>query len=168
MKKEPFTQVYTRLGRVEIRCGTTLVDDGLRADMFLPADIYIVGWLLVSFGAIFGCVMAVQNAEIGFKVFALACSVFILLSGVFFLLLWRNQTILMLSEDEFVYKTALGKKTVYRFEDIYGLEKSMASLVLRVGGDKINIETFSILSNRLANRITAQLVKLPDNDWLLE
>ena len=112
--------------------------------------------------------MAVQDVDIGFKILVIVCSVVILLSGVFILLWWRNQTIRMLSEDEFVYNTAFGKKTIYRFEDIYGLEKSMGSLVLLVGGDKINIYSISILSARLINRINAHLVKLPSNEWMLE
>ena len=97
MKLKPF--VHMRPGKFSF--GTTLVDDEPRADMFLPAWLFVMGLLLSMFGAIVGIVFAVL--QISTLIIVLAAGMSLL--GVAAILCWKNQTIRMLPNDTFEYST---------------------------------------------------------------
>ena len=139
--------------------GTTLVDDEPRADMFLPAWLFVMGLLLSMFGAIVGIVFAVL--QISTLIIVLAAGMSLL--GVAAILCWKNQTIRMLPNDTFEYSTFLGKKTIYRFGDIKGLKKNTDSMTLFVAEGKVHIESIAILTDRLSDRINKQLEELDGN-----
>ena len=155
MKLKPF--VHIRPGKISF--GTTLVDDEPRADMFLPAWLFVMGLLLCIFGTIVGIVFAVL--QISTLMIALA-AVMVLL-GVAAFLCWKNQTIRMLPNDAFEYSTFLGKKTIYRFGDIKGLKKNTDSMTLFVADGKVHIESIAIVTDRLSDRINKQLEALNGN-----
>lgn len=155
MKLKPF--VHIRPGKISF--GTTLVDDEPRADMFLPAWLFVMGLLLCIFGTIVGIVFAVL--QISTLMIALA-AVMVLL-GVAVFLCWKNQTIRMLPNDAFEYSTFLGKKTTYRFGDIKGLKKNTDSMTLFVADGKVHIESIAIVTDRLSDRINKQLEALNGN-----
>ena len=155
MKLKPF--IHIRPGKISF--GTTLVDDEPRADMFLPAWLFVMGLLLCIFGTIVGIVFAVL--QISTLMIALA-AVMVLL-GVAVFLYWKNQTIRMLPNDAFEYSTFLGKKTIYRFGDIKGLKKNTDSMTLFVAEGKVHIESIAILTDRLSDRINKQLEELDGN-----
>ena len=155
MKLKPF--VHMRPGKFSF--GTTLVDDEPRADMFLPAWLFVMGLLLSMFGAIVGIVFAVL--QISTLIIVLAAGMSLL--GVAAILCWKNQTIRMLPNDTFEYSTFLGKKTIYRFGDIKGLKKNTDSMTLFVAEGKVHIESIAILTDRLSDRINKQLEELDGN-----
>ena len=155
MKLKPF--VHIRPGKISF--GTTLVDDEPRADMFLPAWLFVMGLLLCIFGTIVGIVFAVL--QISTLMIALA-AVMVLL-GVAAILCWKNQTIRMLPNDTFEYSTFLGNKIIYRFSDIKGLKKNTDSMTLFVAEGKVHIESIAILTDRLSDRINKQLEELDGN-----
>ena len=149
MKLKPF--VHTRPGKISF--GTTLVDDEPRADMFLPAWLFIMGLFLTMFGAIIGIIFLILQIS----VLIIALSGAMVLLGIVALLCWKNQTIHMNPNDTFEYSTFLGNKTVYRFDDIKGLKKNGDSMTLFVADGKVHIESIAIFTDRLADRINKQL-----------
>ena len=155
MKLKPF--VHTRPGKISF--GTTLVDDKLRADMFLPVWLLVMGLLLIVFGTIIGIVFAVL--QISFLIIVLAVAMTLL--GVAALLCLKNQTIRMLPNDTFEYSTFWGNKTVYRFSDIKGMKKSTDSMTLFVANGKVHIESIAIVTDRLSDRINKQFEALNCN-----
>jgi hypothetical protein len=155
MKLKPF--VHMRHGKFSF--GTTLVDDEPRADMFLPAWLFVMGLLLSMFGAIVGIVFAVL--QISTLIIVLAAGMALL--GVAAILCWKNQTIRMLPNDTFEYSTFLGNKIIYRFSDIKGLKKNTDSMTLFVAEGKVHIESIAILTDRLSDRINKQLEELDGN-----
>ena len=155
MKLKPF--VYMRPGKFSF--GTTLVDDEPRADMFLPAWLFVMGLLLSMFGAIVGIVFAVL--QISTLIIVLAAGMSLL--GVAAILCWKNQTIRMLPNDTFEYSTFWGNKIIYRFSDIKGLKKNTDSMTLFVAEGKVHIESIAILTDRLSDPINKQLEELDGN-----
>ena len=155
MKLKPF--VHIRPGKISF--GTTLVDDEPRADMFLPAWLFVMGLLLCIFGTIVGIVFAVL--QISTLIIVLAAGMSLL--GVAAILCWKNQTIRMLPNDTFEYSTFLGNKIIYRFSDIKGLKKNTDSMTLFVAEGKVHIESIAILTDRLSDRINKQLEELDGN-----
>lgn len=155
MKLKPF--VHMRPGKFSF--GTTLVDDEPRADMFLPAWLFVMGLLLSMFGAIVGIVFAVL--QISTLIIVLAAGMSLL--GVAAILCWKNQTIRMLPNDTFEYSTFLGNKIIYRFSDIKGLKKNTDSMTLFVAEGKVHIESIAIVTDRLSDRINKQLEALNGN-----
>ena len=117
MKLKPFVHMI-RPGKISF--GTTLVDDEPRADMFLPAWLFVMGLLLCIFGTIVGIVFAVLQIS----TLMIALAVVMVLLGVAAFLCWKNQTIRMLPNDTFEYSTFLGNKIIYRFSDIKGLKRT--------------------------------------------
>ena len=73
--------------------GTYLVDDKMRADMFLPVWLLGLGIFLVMFGGIFGIVMT----ALGFAFPMIILFVALIALGIGAILCWKNQTIRMLA-----------------------------------------------------------------------
>ena len=156
------TKFFTHESSGKMRWGTTLVDDHPRADMFLPAWMFAMGLLFTIFGVIMGTVLILLPIP---PVYILLAAV-LLLFGIAALMCWKNQTIHMLSDDSFEYSTFLGKKTVYRFDEITGMKQGSDYTTLFIGEGKVHIESIAIVSQRLTQRINKQLEKLYDNEQL--
>lgn len=135
--------------------GKACPDGEMRADMFLPIKLLAFSVILVMAGIFIG-VYGVLNSSVG----ALVGAAFALALGVCALLCWKNQTITVISDEEFEYSTFLGKKIVYRFSDIRLIRKNNDSMTVYVGNGKVHIESMAILSERLIERINKQLDSL--------
>lgn len=139
---------------MELILGATISDDAPRADMYLPIKILSLCPVLFIAGIVFAVMAVLKNTP----VLAVLSPICIILA-VAALLCWRNQKIEMLSDDEFEYSTFLGKKTIYRFDEIKSLRKNRDSMTLYVGYGKVHIESGAILTERLIERIDRELAK---------
>ena len=146
-------KILVKLG--ELILGEAYSEDEPRADMFLPL------WLLA-----FAIIMLVAGVAVGIyaavelSVGAVVGSVVCLGLGIMALLCWKNQSIVVLSDESFEYSTFLGNKKEYRFQDITGLKQNNDSMTLFVGDEKVHIESCALLTDRLIELINAQLEKL--------
>ena len=136
----------------KIQWGTS-IDDELRADMCMPGWYLVMGLLAAAFGLMAGIVSVVLRLSALLIVLAAAC----LLLGIAALLCWKNQSIQMLSDDSFIYTTILGKKTVYRFDQIKSIKRGGGSTVLLMGAEKVSFDSTALLSARLKQRL---------DDWM--
>lgn len=152
MKLKPFIRV--RPGKIS--AGTVLVDDKLRADLFLPAWMFGLGVFLIMFFSIVGTVTALLRLPVFFPLL----SAVLVLGGVAMLLCWKNQTIHMVDDDRFAYRTFLGKTTVYRFDEITRIKRRPDSATLFVAEGKVYLDHAAIVSGRLAARLNEQLERL--------
>ena len=77
--------------------------------------------------------------------------------GVALLLCWKNQTIRIISEEQFVYKTMFGREHTYNFADIQGLRPNKDSVTLFVAGEKVHMESMAVLSENLVRKLNIAL-----------
>ena len=146
MKFKFLTPIITKLLGID--------EEAEKADMYLP--VWIAGFGLALFLVGFICIaIGIISGEIGLYIAALFCFAV----GVAALLCYRNQRIYVKSDEEFEYSTFLGKKTLYRFEDIKKLKKNTDSMTLFVGEGKVHVEDSAIVSERLKNLINKELAK---------
>ena len=140
---------------IEKLLGMANSGDEPRADMFMPERLLAMAIVLLVGGI--GCaVFAVITLEIVAAVFA----VIGLVIGVFALLCWRNQSIHIISDEQFTYTTMFGNTYTYSFSDIQGLRQNQDSMTLFVADKKVHIESMAVLSDRLVERINESLERL--------
>ncbi len=120
----------------------------VKADMFLPTWLFIIGLAGVTTG-LFGIAFNIYDFNIPLIV---AFSILLLL-GMGAILCYANQKIYILDNLTFEYTTFLGNKKIYRFYDIKGIKKNTDSITLYVANDKVHIESCAILSARLVEKI---------------
>lgn len=143
-------KIFTKIG--EILLGRVISDDEPRADMYLPVWILSMGIMLSVAGITIGVIAFVLSS-----VKAAAVGVVLLLIGIAALLCWKNQSIVMLDDDSFEYRTMFGRKKVYNFSDLERIRKNNDSMTMFIGGGKVHIESSAILTKRLIDRINRQL-----------
>ena len=122
-----------------------------RADMYLPL------WLLA-----FSIVLIVAGIAVMFtdlKIVIRIGGVFSIALGVVAFLCWKNQTIHIISSQEFEYTTFIGTKKRYFFNEIKGIKKNQDSMTMYVGNDKVHIEFCAIMTKELATLINNALQK---------
>ena len=134
--------------------GVTHHADQPRADMYLPER--LLAMALIFFGAGIGCIVFAFLKTAVWAVGAVLC----LCAGVAALLCWKNQSIHILSDEQFTYTTMFGNTYTYSFSDIQGLRKNQDSMTLFVANKKVHIESMAILSEALVTRINEALQKL--------
>lgn len=139
---------------VEKILGVTSKGDGPRADMYLPER--LLAMALVAFAGGTACGI---YAFFSVATWAIACAVLGLALGVLALLCWKNQSIHVISDEQFTYTTMFGNTHTYSFADIQGLRKNQDSMTLFVAGKKVHIESMAVLSERLVNLINESLQK---------
>ena len=140
---------------IEKILGETYSSDVPRADMYLPERALAMCLLYLGGGS-----AAAIWAFISKERWAVAVAVIAIGLGIALFLTWKNQTIHILSEEEFSYTTMFGKTYTYRFCDIQALRRNQDSMTLYVAGKKCHIESMAILSSRLTNRINQELRKI--------
>ena len=140
---------------VEKLLGMTDSGDKPRADMFLPDR--LLAMALVFLGGGTACAIF---AVIKFAVWAVVAAAVGIVFGVAALLCWKNQSIRIISDEQFTYTTMFGNTYTYAFSDIQGLRRNKDSLTLLVAGKKVHIESMAILSKNLVERINAALQNL--------
>ena len=155
MKWKRTTRTHVFGSKVSFSVGFTPVDDKARADMFLPVWLLMFGIMSCVMGALMLIIFLFNRLPFVPFIFALT----LLATGIFLILLWKNHSIRILSEDTFEFKNFYGSKRVYRFSDIKTMRKGIDCKVLIVGDAKISIDSSAILSEELKNRIQTQLDK---------
>ena len=146
-------KILVKLG--ELILGEAYSEDEPRADMFLPLWLLAFAIVMLVAGVAVGVYAAVE-LSVGAVVGAVVC----LGLGIMALLCWKNQSIVVLSDESFEYSTFLGNKKEYRFQDITDLKQNNDSMTLFVGNEKVHIESCALLTDRLIELINAQLEKL--------
>ena len=124
-----------------------------RADMFLPDRLLIMSIVFLA-GGIASIVLAFMNSVTW--VFGAAICFAL---GIAALLCWKNQSIHIISDEQFTYTTMFGKTRTYSFSDIQGLRRNQDSLTLFVANEKVHIESMAVLSERLIEHINKALEK---------
>ena len=128
-------------------------DDQPRADMFLPDRLLAMALVFLAGGAICAII-----AVFKFAIWAIVCAVLGIVLGVFAVLCWKNQSIHIISNDQFTYTTMFGNTYTYSFSDIQGLRRNQDSMTLFVASKKVHIESMAIISDRLIERINKALL----------
>ncbi len=123
-----------------------------RADMFLPDRLLAMAIVFLA-GGIACAVFAIIN----FSIWAVVCAALGIVLGALAILCWKNQSIRMISNEQFTYTTMFGNTHTYSFSDIQGLRKNQDSMTLFVADKKVHIESMAIISDRLIERINKSL-----------
>ena len=140
---------------IEKLLGVTPSGDESRADMYLPDRLLAMSIVFLAGGIACGV-----YAFVHFTVWAVLGAVACIAFGVTALLCWRNQSIHIISDEQFTYTTMFGNTRTYSFSDIQGLRRNQDSLTLFVAGEKVHIESMAVLSERLIERINTVLAQI--------
>ncbi len=150
--------------KIFVKLATALLDriapeDQPRADMYLPRKMQVFSVVLTVIGIILGV-----YAFLSFALWAVVIAPLCLILGIAAFLCWRNQKITVLSDETFEYSTFLGKKIVYRFDEIKGIRKNSDSMTMFVGDGKVHIESAAVMTKALTERINRQLALMYGNE----
>ena len=126
--------------------------DEPRADMYMPERMLAMALVFLAGGT--GCAIF---AIFRFVIWAVVFAVLGIGFGIFALLNWKNQSIRIISDEQFVYTTIFGTKKTYNFRDIQGLRRNQDSMTLFVANEKVHIESMAVLSDRLVDLINERL-----------
>lgn len=126
--------------------------DEPRADMFLPDRLLAMS--VVFLGAGIACALF---SLFKFSILAVVCALLGIVLGIFAILCWKNQSLRIVSEEQFTYTTMFGNTYTYSFSEIQRIRRNQDSLTLFVGNKKVHIESMAILSERLIERINEAL-----------
>ena len=140
---------------IEKILGKAYSADEPRADMYLPERALAMCLVYLGIGS-----AAALWALISHATWAIVCAAIFVGLGIALLLCWKNQTIQVLSDEEFIYKTMFGKAHTYRFADIQGLRRNKDSMTLFVAGEKVHMESMAVLSERLVELINRELKRI--------
>ena len=136
--------------------GVTMGDNEPRADMYLPERLLAMSLISLAVGVACAGYLIVQ-----FTTLPIVGAILGIVLGVFAFLCWKNQSIHIISDEQFTYTTMFGNTRTYAFSDIQGLRRNQDSLTLFVAGEKVHIESMAIISDRLAEAINNSL-QTPD------
>ena len=153
-----------RRERSKIIIGAELVDAEDRADMYLPVGVLVFGGFLILLGLLFGAVFILAMQPF----LLIMTAVIWVLAGIAMIMCWKNQTIFVLSDEVFEYKTIIGNKKAYRFDEIKEIKKGIGGLTLIVSDSKIDIDSNAIISSRLSEKINEQMERLYGKKFVLE
>lgn len=128
--------------------------DEPRADMFLPDRLLAMSVIFVV-GGLVSLILAITSS-LTWLIGVIICFAF----GIAALLCWKNQSIHIISDEQFTYTTMFGKVRTYSFSDIQGLRRNQDSLTLFVANEKVHIESMAIISERLVERINNALEEI--------
>lgn len=140
---------------VEKLLGMTDPEGKPRADMYLPERALAMTLVFLAGGTACAIYAAITQ-----KVAAIVFAVLGLGLGVALLLCWKNQTIRIIDEERFVYKTMFGREHTYRFADIQGIRPNKDSVTLFVAGEKVHMESMAVLSEELVKKLNIALNNL--------
>ena len=119
------------------------------------ADVYISSFLLV-----FGLFLIVGGVGIAivlffhFNIWIIVGSICCILLGVLAIMCWKNQTLRVISEEEFEYTTFWGNTYECRFKDITAIKYNNDSTTIFVGNKKIHIESIAVVSDRFSDLLS--------------
>lgn len=139
---------------VEKLFGMAEISEGHRADMYMPDRLLAMSIVFFA-GGLASIVLAIINSVnwvIGIVIG--------LILGASAFLCWKNQSIHIISDEQFTYTTMFGNTRTYYFSDIKGIRLNQDSITLFVADDKVHIESMAVLSDRLIDRINKESEKL--------
>ena len=140
---------------VEKLLGMETKGDKPRADMFMSERLLAMALVFLAAGTA-GIIVTIVK----FAVWAIVVAVVGTVMGIFALLCWRNQTIHVISDEEFTYTTMFGNTKTYAFSDIQGLRRNQDSMTLFVKNEKVHIESMAVMTKRLVDLINQALKNL--------
>ena len=126
-----------------------------RADMHLPVKLPAFGLALILAGLVL-LVLFIVSGALPILIFAIIA----VLIAPFTFLCYKFQRIYIISDDEFEYTTFWGKKTVYRFSDIYAIKLGSDSQTLLLRNGKVHIESMAIISDELKEKFNTELDRI--------
>ena len=85
--------------------------------------------------------------------FLLIFAVIMLTVGVLAFLCWKNQMIVIRSEEDFYYRTFIGNVYRIRFSDIQKVKQNVDSIQLILPERLVHIESMAVVSPKLRCRI---------------
>ncbi|MBR6602719.1 MAG: hypothetical protein IKK94_01750 [Clostridia bacterium] len=127
-------------------------DNQSRADMYLPDRLLSMSLVFLAGGIVCAIIAIFKFAE-----WAIVFAVLGVVLGIFAFLCWKNQSIRIISDEQFTYTTMFGNVHTYSFSDIEGLRRNKDSMTLFVAGEKVHIESMALISDRLAELIDKAL-----------
>ena len=135
-----------------------------KRDMWIPKYMLWAGIGGIILGIIMFTTFYLSGSEMfidGNKSPYFVMSTLVMLAGLFLIVNWKNQYIIMIDQSSFQYSTIFGGKKEYRFADICGLEKNLDSWTLLIkgpnGSGRVHIESCAIISSRLEERLRRAL-----------
>ena len=137
---------------VEKILGETYSEEIPRADMYLPVRALAMCLIYLAGGTAFGIWSCINPTR-----WSIAIAVIGIGLGITLFLCWKNQTIRIISEEQFVYKTMFGREHTYNFADIQGLRPNKDSVTLFVAGEKVHMESMAVLSEALVRKLNMAL-----------
>ena len=132
--------------------GVTMKDNKREEDMYLPLWLLAFGMCSVSVGV----AMAVMYLFLN-ELILIFTAPFLIVLGILAVVCWKNQTIVIISNDKFEYTTFLGNKHTYYFKDITDLRQNSDSITMFVGKNKVHIESIAVMSPKLESLINKAL-----------
>ena len=120
----------------------------VRGDMYQPSSMLTLAVLCLIIGICCGL-----GTVVNFTAYNIIIALLFVILGIFLVLLWKNQKIVIINDTQFEYSCPFGKKTVYKFKDIRGLKKGRFSSKLLIGKESISIYSTSIMSKELITLI---------------
>lgn len=138
---------------VEKLLGMTDSGEEPHADMLLPDRLLAMSLVFLAGGIV--CIILAFTNSVIWLLGVVICFAF----GIAALLCWKNQSIHVISDEQFTYTTMFGKTRTYSFSDIQGLRRNQDSMTLFVANKKVHIESMAILSERLVALINNALEK---------
>jgi hypothetical protein len=145
-------KLLVKLG--ELLLGDAFMEEQKKADMYLPAKLLAM-FLVMTVLGLGLAVFAVLNVHLWAGLGAVACIVL----GIGAFMCWKNQKIIMVSDEIFCYRTFLGYEHEYRFSQIQRAVQNQDSITLILDTGKVHIESMAVLSDRLVERIDRELAK---------
>ena len=139
---------------IEKLFGMTDNGEGPRADVYLPDKLLAMGLVFLAIGIAGGIYFAFS-----LQLWAIAVAICGIVFGVFALLCWKNQSIKILNENQFVYTTMFGRSKTYNFSDIEGIRRNNDSITLLVKGEKVHIESMALMSESFVSLVNNAMEK---------
>lgn len=121
-------------------------------DMYIPQWVRNVGigFLVMMVVTI---ILTIVNSE--YRLVWAILDFCLLASGVAVIMLWKNEWIEILNDEEFVHSTFFGKKTRYHFSDVREIKRNSDSITVIMSNGKIHIENVAVTSEKLRNALYA-------------
>lgn len=123
-------------------------------DMYLPVWVCCIGVLFLVAALV--CLTFVFTTSANFLIGFVVCFGL----GISAILCWKNQWIMMLDDNTFIYSTMFGRQKQHQFLEIRELKQNSDSLTLVLENGKVHIESCAIMSKRFVNAVDSILEKM--------
>lgn len=119
-------------------------------DSYLPEKVKHLGLFCFGFAALCGGFAIVLR---GIWLFLAICALLLVCLGVISILWHKNQAVLLLSEEELLYRSLWGKVYRLKWSDLVEKRRNMDSVTLVFPQKKEHIEQIAIVSPALRKRL---------------